>query len=129
MRLPQTEVGQTESRWNRTVSIFWSPTFSPARSTAWIWLARPSLKTLKKGGRLVSIKGQDADGLAERYGVHFETLWMSPNGEMLAELGALIANGIVVPVIDSTFPMDQTDAAYEQLASGHAVGKIVVTVA
>jgi NADPH:quinone reductase-like Zn-dependent oxidoreductase len=87
-----------------------------------------SFSTLKKGGRIISIKGQDSDGLAEKHGVHFETLWMKPDGYMLAELGALIEQGAVKPVIDSIFPMQDANAAYEKLAAGHAVGKIVVQI-
>jgi 2-desacetyl-2-hydroxyethyl bacteriochlorophyllide A dehydrogenase len=87
-----------------------------------------SFKVLKKGGALISIKGQDNDGLAEKYGVRFEWFFMSPDGKMLAELGALISDGIVKPVIDSVYPMDQVSAAYDQLATGRAVGKVVVTV-
>lgn len=87
-----------------------------------------SFKVLKKGGAMISIKGQDTEGLAEKYGVRFEWFFMSPDGKMLAELGALISTGIVKPVIDSVFPMDQAAAAYDQLATGRAVGKIVVAV-
>lgn len=87
-----------------------------------------SFKVLKKDGFLVSIKGQDNDGLAEKYGVRFEWFFMSPDGKMLTELGDLISKGIVKPVIDSVFPMDQASAAYDRLATGRAVGKIVVTV-
>jgi NADPH:quinone reductase-like Zn-dependent oxidoreductase len=87
-----------------------------------------SFKVLKKGGTMISIKGQDGAGLAEKHDVHFETLWMTPDGAMLAELGALLSEGIVKPVIDDTFGMDEADAAYAQLAKGHAVGKVVIEV-
>ena len=85
-----------------------------------------SFSTLRKGGRIVSIKGQDSDGLAEKHGVHFESFWMKPDGGMLAELGALIEQGAVTPVIDQIFAMDDANAAYEKLATGHAVGKFVI---
>jgi len=85
-----------------------------------------SFATLKKGGRIVSIKGQDSDGLAEKHGVQFESLWMKPDGCMLAELGALIEQGRVKPVIDSIFAMQDANTAYQKLATGHAVGKIIV---
>ena len=87
-----------------------------------------SFKVLKKGGTIISIKGQDSAGLAEKHDVHFETLWMEPDGAMLAELAALLSKGIVKTVTDSTFAMDEVDAAYAQLAKGHAVGKIVIEV-
>ncbi len=87
-----------------------------------------SFKVLKKGGVLISIKGQDTEGLAEKYGVRFEWFFMSPDGEMLAELGALIGDGVVKPIIDSIHPMDQAATAYDRLATGRATGKIVITV-
>ncbi|ASJ71083.1 NADP-dependent oxidoreductase [Granulosicoccus antarcticus] len=88
-----------------------------------------SFKVLKKGGALISIKGEDTNELAAQHDVRFESFFMEPDGAMLAELGALIENGIVSPVIGNTFPMEQTGEAYQALAEGHAVGKIVVTVA
>ncbi len=87
-----------------------------------------SFKVLKKGGTLVSIKGQDTDDLAAHYGVRFEWFLMEPDGAILAELASLVERGIVTPIIDRVFPMDEAAAAYEALADGHAVGKIVVTV-
>ncbi|MGY3038604.1 2-desacetyl-2-hydroxyethyl bacteriochlorophyllide A dehydrogenase [Rhodanobacter sp. TND4EL1] len=87
-----------------------------------------SFKVLKKSGTMVSIKGQDTDQLAQEYGVRFEWFLMEPDGAMLGELGALIDKGAVKPVIDHVFPMDQSAAAYDELATGHAVGKIVITV-
>ena len=41
---------------------------------------------------------------------------MEPDGAMLTELGRLIESGIVTPVIDRVFPMDQAAAAYDALA-------------
>jgi NADPH:quinone reductase-like Zn-dependent oxidoreductase len=87
-----------------------------------------SFKVLKKGGMMVSIKGQDTDKLAPEFGVRFEWFLMEPDGAMLSELGALIDKGAVKPVIGKTFPLEQSAAAYEELANGHTVGKIVVTV-
>ena len=87
-----------------------------------------SFKVLKSGGALISIKGQDTDDLASKYGVNFEFIFMKPDGNMLAALATLIANGSVKPVIDSVFPLDQTVAAYDKLDTGRAVGKIVVAV-
>ena len=87
-----------------------------------------SFKVLKKGGVLVSIKGQDTDNLAPKHDVRFEWFFMEPDGTMLAELGNLIEDGIVTTVIDSTYPMARTAEAYDALQEGHAVGKIVVTV-
>lgn len=87
-----------------------------------------SFKVLKKGGTLVSIKGQDTDNLAPDHGVRFEWFFMEPDGAMLADLGKLIEDGHVKTVIDSTYKMEDVVAAYASLKDGHAVGKIVVTI-
>ena len=90
-------------------------------------LAR-SFKVLKKGGTLVSVKNQDNDNLAEKYGVRFEWFFMSPDGEMLTELAQLISDGKVKTVLDSVYPMDQAADAFDRLATGRAQGKVVVSV-
>lgn len=87
-----------------------------------------SFKVLRKGGALISIKGQDTEDLASTYGVRFESFFMSPDGQMLAEIVALINSGAVKPVIDSIFPLEQAGDAYDRLETGRAVGKIVVAV-
>ena len=87
-----------------------------------------SFKVLKKGGRLVSIKGQDTENLAKEYGVNFEWFFMSPDGEMLTELATLISQGTIKTVIDRTYPMEQEPKAFEILAKGRAKGKIVTTI-
>lgn len=53
---------------------------------------------------------------------------MEPDGAMLEDLGALIKKGVVRPVIDSVYPMDETFKAYEALKDGHTVGKILIAV-
>ena len=90
-------------------------------------LAR-SFKVLKKGGKMVSIKSQDNDNLAQKYGVQFEWFFMSPDGKMLSELAGLISQGAIKTVIDSVFRMDQAAEAFDLLATGRAKGKIVIAV-
>ena len=85
-----------------------------------------SFKVLKKGGHLVSIKGQDTDGLAEKYGVSFDWFFMEPNGAQLTKLAEMITKGTLKPVIDSTFAFADAAKAYDKLSEGHAVGKIVI---
>ncbi|XXK36236.1 NADP-dependent oxidoreductase [Rhodobacteraceae bacterium nBUS_22] len=87
-----------------------------------------SFKVLKKGGKMVSVKSQDNDNLAEKYGVHFEWFFMSPDGKMLSELAKLISQGNIKTVIDSIFRMDQAAEAFDRLATGRAKGKIVIAV-
>ncbi len=85
-----------------------------------------SFKVLKKGGHLVSIKGQDEDDLAKHYDVSFDWLFMEPNGTQLTQLADMITNGNLKPVVDSTLAFADAAEAYDKLADGHAVGKIVI---
>lgn len=87
-----------------------------------------SFKVLKKGGVLVSIKGQDTNNLAEKFGVTFEAFFMWPSGEMLTQLAELITAGKLKPVIDKSFTLDQTNDAYAYIASGRAKGKVVIAI-
>lgn len=87
-----------------------------------------SFKILKKGGCLVSIKGEDSKGLAQQYGVRFEAFFMWPSGEVLSQLAKFISDGALKPVIDRTFSIDQVQAAYDYLQTGRAKGKIVIQV-
>ena len=77
---------------------------------------------------MVSVKSQDNDNLAEKYGVHFEWFFMSPDGKMLSELAKLISQGTVKTVIDSIFRMNQAAEAFDRLATGRAKDKIVIAV-
>ena len=88
-----------------------------------------SYAVLKKGGVLVSIIAPaDTSGTAEKLGVKSEVFFMWPSGEQLAQIGALAEQGIVKPLIDRTFSLDNAQAAFDYSQSGRAKGKIVVTV-
>jgi NADPH:quinone reductase-like Zn-dependent oxidoreductase len=51
-----------------------------------------------------------------------------PNKEDLATLKELTESGKVTPVIDRTYPLDETSEAIGYLGEGHARGKVVITV-
>jgi NADPH:quinone reductase-like Zn-dependent oxidoreductase len=53
---------------------------------------------------------------------------VEPLGSNLAEIGELVYAGKVAPVVDSVWPLDQFAQAFEKLESGHAKGKIVITI-
>ena len=53
---------------------------------------------------------------------------MWPSGEMLSQLAQLISDGVLKPVIDQTYPIGQTQEAYDYLQSGRAKGKVVIQV-
>jgi NADPH:quinone reductase-like Zn-dependent oxidoreductase len=51
-----------------------------------------------------------------------------PKNEDLLVLKELIESGKVKPVIDSTYPLNETPGAFRYLNEGHARGKVVITV-
>ena len=88
-----------------------------------------SYGVLKKGGLLVSIIAPpDASGTAEKLGVKSDLFFMWPRGEQLAQIGKLAEQGVIKPLIDKTFTLDQAQEAFSYSQSGRAKGKIVVTV-
>lgn len=50
------------------------------------------------------------------------------NEKDLVLLGGMLESGTLVPVIEKTYPLEQAAAAMRHLGTGHARGKIVVTV-
>lgn len=65
---------------------------------------------------------------ARRGGVRYEYLFMRASGEQLGEIGALLSQGIIKPVIDRVFPFDEVREALAYVEAGKAVGKVVVKI-
>lgn len=63
---------------------------------------------------------------ARRHGVSYRFLFMHPSGAELAELGRLIEEKKLEPIIDRVFPFEEIEQAFAHLESGRAKGKIVV---
>ena len=74
---------------------------------------------------LASFKARQA---ARRAGVRYEFLFMHPSGERLDEIRALAEAGKIHPVIDRVFPLEQVKEAFEHVESGHAKGKVILSV-
>ena len=64
---------------------------------------------------------------AKKFGVRYSFFFMNASGAQLKELAALYDNGTLRPVLDRTFPFDQTLEAMAYVEQGRASGKIVVT--
>ena len=108
---------------------------------------RPNIDSLRTGGRLVIIGMQGGAKaelpigllLAKRASVHGTTLRSRPTtgpggkADIVAETRRitwpLIDAGKVVPIIDTTFSLDDAEAAHAHLDSGDAIGKVLLTVA
>lgn len=66
--------------------------------------------------------------LAHKNGVNYHYFFMQANGQQLAHIGELSAQGLIKPIVDQTFTLAQSKAAFDALESGRARGKIVVTI-
>jgi NADPH:quinone reductase-like Zn-dependent oxidoreductase len=111
-----------------------------------------SLKVLKPGGLAIGVAGPPDAGFARQLGapsvlrlvmnvlsrkirkqakalgVRYEFFFMRANGSQLRRLGALYDSGQLRPVVDRTFPFDQTLEAMEYVEKGRTkAGKVVVS--
>jgi NADPH:quinone reductase-like Zn-dependent oxidoreductase len=110
-----------------------------------------SLTVLKPGGQAISVTGPPDAGFAKqlgapkfigvvmgllsrkvhkqarKLGVSYSFLFMQSNGAQLRELATLYDAGHLRPVIDKTFPFDQTLEALAYVEQGRAIGKVVIT--
>ena len=64
---------------------------------------------------------------ARRLGVRYSFFFMRANGAQLHSLAALYDAGTLRPVLDRTFPFDETLEAMACVEQGRAKGKVVVT--
>jgi NADPH:quinone reductase-like Zn-dependent oxidoreductase len=78
---------------------------------------------IASGGRLIAAKLSFAFGSQKVL-----TFIASPKLENLAALAEFVEGGKVTPVIDRTYPLNETAEAIRYLGEGHARGKVVVTV-
>lgn len=88
-----------------------------------------SFSVLKKGGYLISvIAPPDTSGQAEKLGVKSEVFFMWPSGEQLAQIGKLVEQGVIKPLVDKTYSLDEAQQAMDYSQSGRAKGKIVIKI-
>lgn len=111
-----------------------------------------SLTVLRPGGLAVGVAGPPDAGFARQLrapsilrvamtllsrkvrkqgkalGVRYEFFFMQASGSQLRELGALYDAGVLRPVLDRTFPFEQTPEAMAYVEQGRTkAGKVVVT--
>ena len=87
-----------------------------------------SWKTLRKGGRLVSISENPDEATAAEHGVSAFFCFVQPNREQLDQLSELANAGKLKVNIDSEFGLDEVAKAHERSESGRAQGKIIINV-
>jgi alcohol dehydrogenase len=81
------------------------------------WFARP----------LVWLRTRARRAMVAQTGARFEYLFMRPDAIELAELAAWADEGVLRAVIHRSFPLADVKAAFAELETGRARGKIVVT--
>jgi NADPH:quinone reductase-like Zn-dependent oxidoreductase len=83
---------------------------------------------VKDGGILISIfqppEQQKPAGFTGKDIKDFFYL-MHPDGASLAKLSPWLTNGKVRPIVDSVYPLENYEEAFERLGSGHAKGKVI----
>jgi len=87
-----------------------------------------SWKTLKKGGRLVSITDNPDEAMAAKHDVTAGLCFVQPNREQLEKLAEYADAGQLKVKIDSEFGLDQVAEAQERSETGRAQGKIIINV-
>ncbi|MFN3785085.1 MAG: NADP-dependent oxidoreductase [Spirosomataceae bacterium] len=111
-----------------------------------------SVRILKPGGKIISISGPPDVSFAlkmnlswwmrtiihflsrkiqiqtQKSKVSYSFLFVEPDGQALAEIGRLIEERSVQPIIDKVFPFEKINEAMAYVASGRAKGKVVVKV-
>jgi len=87
-----------------------------------------SYGVVKKGGIIVSVVDEPKPAALEAHGIRGVTLRCTPKAGVLEELGKLMEEKKLTPVISQTFSMTQVVHAQEQIATGHTRGKIVLII-
>jgi NADPH:quinone reductase-like Zn-dependent oxidoreductase len=85
-------------------------------------------RILKRGGILVSMTSQPDDELAKKYGVTAMRESTKTDRKNLERLTELIDEGIVKPLVDRVFPLEETREAFRYQETGHPRGKVVITI-
>ena len=89
---------------------------------------RKSYEVLKKGGRLVAIVNPPVDEEARRHGVKAAHVFVTPDGEQLRRIGALIESGAVKPPAIQEMRLEEAAEAQRRSQAGHVRGKIVLKI-
>ncbi len=86
-----------------------------------------SFAVLKKGGILVSIVQPPSQQEAAKYGVKATFFSSQPNLEQLTEIARLVDAGQLKTTVETVLPLEDANRALDLSQTGHARGKIVLT--
>ena len=91
-------------------------------------LAR-SYGVVKKGGFIATLVARLDQAELDKHGIRGASISVKPNGAQLAEIGKLIDEKKIKPIVSEVFPLTDAAKAQEQAATHHTRGKIVLKVA
>lgn len=87
-----------------------------------------SIKLLKKGGRIASIRQQIDPSTIANLGIKAGFVFVKPSGTQLKTIADLIDSGkIKAPAVEE-FPFDKFKEALEKVKEGHVQGKVVLKI-
>ena len=89
---------------------------------------KESYKAVKLGGMLVSIVNLPDPAEARSYGVRAHFVFVSPNGEQMRKITALVESGAVKPAAYEEMPLEKAAQAQERIRAGLLRGKIVLKI-
>lgn len=84
-------------------------------------VGQPALKSV------MALMSRKVRAQAKKHGVRRVFFFMRADGAELKKLAELYDSGVLHPVLDRTFPFDETLEAMAYVEEGHAKGKVVVT--
>lgn len=86
-----------------------------------------TLRTLKRGGKAVSMIAQPDEALARELEVEALMQSTGVNTKRLTKLSELVKLGVLKPQIAKTFPFDRITEAFTERENKHSRGKIVIS--
>jgi NADPH:quinone reductase-like Zn-dependent oxidoreductase len=87
-----------------------------------------SFTVLKKGGILVALLEEPRQDLARESGVRATMIGVKPDGKRLADIGKIIDEGKLRPLVQEILPLEHAKKALELSRSRHVAGKIVLSI-
>lgn len=77
---------------------------------------------------VIGMMARKVTAAARRHNARYEYLFMRPEGEQLGEITRLVESGVIQPLVDKIFPLDNARDAIDYSESGRATGKVVIKV-
>src|SRR5881396_3785047 len=77
----------------------------------------------------IMVISRKATAAARRHNARYEYLFMRADGPQLGEITRLVERGVIKPLVDKVFPLEQVRDALAYSESGRATGKVVIKVA